>query len=78
MNNLVNYFEQVSDSHRIILVGTCLFFWGNPGIIIFNKSQQKKIKHIITNSLFMIPAAPVQMGIGCLLILIILPWLLLA
>jgi sterol desaturase/sphingolipid hydroxylase (fatty acid hydroxylase superfamily) len=71
MNNIVQYFEQVPDSHRIILLGICLFFFGNLELLFSIKANTRKINHIITNALFMIPAAPVQMGIGYLLILLI-------
>jgi len=68
MHSIINYFSNVPDSHRIILLGaTLLLFWNieNLFAISFN---YKKWKHAIVNSLFMIPAAPIQFLLGLLVV----------
>jgi sterol desaturase/sphingolipid hydroxylase (fatty acid hydroxylase superfamily) len=68
MNFIVNYFSHVPDSHRIILLGVCLFVFGNLELLLSFKTTANKGKHILTNALFMLPAAPIQFGLGLIII----------
>ncbi|MEO6901672.1 MAG: sterol desaturase family protein [Bacteroidia bacterium] len=71
MQSIINYFSNVPDSHRIILLGTSLFiFWNIENLYAINFNY-KKWKHALGNSLFMLPAAPIQFLLGILVIKII-------
>lgn len=68
MDFIVNYFSAVPDSHRIILLGVCFIVFGNFEILFEFKKVNFKLNHILTNSLFILPAAPVQFLIGILIV----------
>ncbi|MFM2225632.1 MAG: hypothetical protein RJA07_1834 [Bacteroidota bacterium] len=68
MNSIVNYFSNVPDSHRIYLLTAALFLFGYIETLFSFKSTDNKLKHILTNALFMLPAAPVQIALGLLLL----------
>lgn len=71
MNNIVNYFSHVPDSHRVILLAVCLVIFGNIELLFSYKISNNKIKHILNNMLFMLPAAPIQFVIGLLVVITI-------
>lgn len=71
MNNIVNYFSHVPDSHRVILLAVCLVIFGNIELLFSYKKSNNKIKHILNNMLFMLPAAPIQFVIGLLVVITI-------
>lgn len=68
MNTIVNYFSTVPDSHRIYLLTSTLFLFGNIETFFLFKKTESKLKHILTNALFMLPAAPVQIALGFFLL----------
>jgi sterol desaturase/sphingolipid hydroxylase (fatty acid hydroxylase superfamily) len=68
MNSIVNYFSHVPDSHRVILLAVCLIAFGNVELLFSFKKSNHKLKHILNNMLFMLPAAPIQFIIGLLVI----------
>ena len=68
MQSIIDYFSNVPDSHRIILLGLSLIlFW------IIEKQfpvtlNYKKWKHALVNSLFIIPDALVQLLLGFMVV----------
>ena len=68
MNQLVAYFSDVPDSHRIILLGLSLFIFGNLELLFSFKKGENRFKHIRNNVLFMLPAAPIQFLFGLLIV----------
>lgn len=68
MDYIVNYFSNVPDSHRIILLGLCMFIFGNLEFLFAFKRSEKRLKHIFINCLFMLPAAPIQLLLGFVII----------
>jgi len=68
MNRIVNYFSHVPDSHRVILLAVCLIIFGNIELLFSFKKGSNKLKHILNNMMFMLPAAPIQFAIGLLVI----------
>lgn len=64
MNQLINYFSNVPDSHRIIILGaSMLILWNIENIIGLNFNYHKW-KHALTNAFFMVFDAPVQFIMG--------------
>ncbi|WP_394990295.1 sterol desaturase family protein [Emticicia sp.] len=64
MNNIIEYFSNVPDSHRIILICTSMFLLWNIENSIGLNFNYKKWKHAFTNSLFTIFDIPVQFLLG--------------
>lgn len=71
MYNIIDYFSNVPDSHRIYLLATCMFVFGNLELFFSFKNSKTKFKHILLNCLFMIPAAPIQLLLGFLILTVI-------
>jgi len=71
MNVIVDYFSSVPDFHRVVLLALCLLFFGNIELFSASKASHSKSKHILVNALFMLPAAPVQLFMGFLIVTVI-------
>lgn len=71
MNTIVTYFSNVPDSHRIYLLGLSILLFGAAESVFSFKKSENKIRHILINSFFMLPTAPIQLGIGFILVAVI-------
>ncbi len=60
MDEIINYFSNAPDSHRILLLAGSFFVFGAVEQIIPLSKGYKKIPHSINNALFMLTAAPIQ------------------
>lgn len=68
MQSVINYFSNVPDSHRIILLtGTMILFWNIENLIGLNHNY-KKWKHALVNGLFIFPDAVVQFILGIVVV----------
>ncbi len=69
MENLINYFENISSLHRaIILVGGITFFWLLEGAIPLFTFKYKKWKHAWPNIFFTLTTIIINFGLAFLLL----------
>jgi sterol desaturase/sphingolipid hydroxylase (fatty acid hydroxylase superfamily) len=71
METLINYFSNAPDWHRVVLLGGSMFICWNIENFSGVTPNYKKWKHAFTNAFFTIPAIPVQLLLGYLLLKII-------
>jgi sterol desaturase/sphingolipid hydroxylase (fatty acid hydroxylase superfamily) len=68
MQSVINYFSNVPDSHRIILLGaSMLIFWNIENIYAISLNY-RKWKHALINTLFIFPDALVQFALGIIVV----------
>ncbi len=68
MEAIINYFTNIPDSHRILLLSSSIFLFWNIENFKPVSLNYKKWTHASVNALFMIPAALVQFGLGWILV----------
>ncbi len=68
MNSIIDYFSNVPDIHRIVLLGASMFLLWNIENFIGLKANYKKWKHAFKNALFTLVDAPVQAVMGILFV----------
>ena len=71
MNELINYFENISSLHRsIILVGGITLFWSIESIIPLFNFNYKKFKHALPNFFFTLTTIIVNFSLAFILLLV--------
>lgn len=68
MQSIINYFSNVPDSHRLILLGAALLIFWNIENIFPISFNYKKWKHALVNVLFVFPDALVQFILGIVIV----------
>ncbi|PLK42130.1 sterol desaturase family protein [Emticicia sp. TH156] len=68
MNALINYFSTAPDWHRVLILTSSIFlFWNIENFSGFTLNY-RKWKHALTNAFFALPAIPVQLLLGFILL----------
>lgn len=68
MNFFINYFTDAPDWHRVVLLTLCIFLFWNIENIAGVTLNYRKWKHAFTNAFFTLPAIPVQLFLGFILL----------
>ncbi|WP_435357308.1 sterol desaturase family protein [Emticicia sp. SJ17W-69] len=68
MRNLINYFSDAPDWHRVVLLTASIFICWNIENFFGVTKNYKRWKHALTNAFFTIPAIPVQLLLGYILL----------